>query len=410
MTAEGDGQASGGRKRSCPRVEAGPAKPAVCVYTKDFLPRTETFVYRQLLGVQDSWEPFVITTVRENPALFPFFPLCELPRDWVTRKGERFFDRALRGRVAPLWGERRRKSERAIADRSPRLIHAQFAPNALEVLPLARKARIPLLVTFHGYDASTLLSGRGYRSQLRDLFSYAHILTVSRDMADRLLAHGADPARLLVHYIGVPLETFPFRTRVALPDKVAAGEPAELLQVSSFNEKKGHVYTVAAFRLFLRDNPHARLTLVGDGPQRDHIRSLTEDLAERGAIRFLGPLPEQEVAKVLGQCDIFVHHSVTSHTGDKEGIPIALMEAMASGLIVVSTRHSGIPELVEDGVEGYLVEERDVKAYAAAMQKTLTSGPKMGAAARRKIELNFDMDRQNRLLGEIYQQVADARR
>lgn len=384
--------------------------PPVCVYTRYFLPSTQTFVYRQLLGVQPAWEPFVVTTRRDNADLFPFAPVFVLPGGRLTQDRVRFYDRALQHRVAPFWGRQRRLVERVLGERAPRLLHAHFGTGALAIQRAARRAGIPLLVTFHGYDASTMLKAPGYRTQLRGLFASAHVIAVSGEMADRLVACGADPARLTVHHIGVPLEAFPFTARASLPDKVTAGETVEFLQVSSFNEKKGHEYTVAAFRRFLDDGPRARLTFVGDGSRVERIRAAAADLEVRGAVRFLGQLPQDEVAKVMGEADVFVHHSVTSSTGDKEGIPIGLMEAMASGLVVISTRHSGIPELVEDGVEGYLVEERDVAAYAAAMRRALTSGPEVAAAARGKIERDFDIDVQNRRLAEIYSTVADAGR
>jgi colanic acid/amylovoran biosynthesis glycosyltransferase len=403
-------EADGKTPRGGAAAHGGGPAPSVCVYTRYFLPSTQTFVYRQLLGVQPAWAPFVVTTRRDNADLFPFAPVVVLPGGRLTRDRVRFYDRALQHRVAPFWGRQRRLVERVLGERAPSLLHAHFGTGALAIQPAARAAGVPLLVTFHGYDASTMLTASGYRAQLRGLFKSAHVIAVSGEMANRLVACGADPTRLVVHHIGVPLETFPFRARASLPDKVAAGETVEFLQVSSFNEKKGHEYTVAAFRRFLEDGSRARLTFVGDGPRAAHIRAAAADLEARGAVRFLGLLPQDEVARVMAEADVFVHHSVTSSTGDKEGIPIGLMEAMASGLLVVSTRHSGIPELVEDGVEGYLVDERDVAAYAAAMRRALAAGPEVAAAARRKIERDFDIDTQNRRLAEIYSSVADAGR
>jgi glycosyltransferase involved in cell wall biosynthesis len=409
MDAGADRQTPPEPSRAPIRGERGSA-PAVCVYTRDFLPSTQTFVYRQLLGVQPSWAPFVVTARRENADLFPFSPVYELPAGRLTQNRARFYDRALHRRVPSPWGRQRRMLERALAERAPHLLHAHFGTGALAVQPVARRAGVPLLVTFHGYDASTMLNARGYRSQLHGLFAAAHVIAVSQEMADRLVAHGADPARLFVHHIGVPLEAFPFIRRTPLREKVAAGETVEFLQVSSFNEKKGHEYTVAAFRRFLDDGARARLTFVGDGPRREVVEATAADLVARGAVRFAGALPPDEVATVMAEADVFVHHSVTSSKGDKEGIPIGLMEAMATGLVVISTRHSGIPELVEDGVEGYLVEERDVAAYAAAMHRALASDPELATAARRKIERDFDMETQNRRLSEIYRQVAGAAR
>jgi len=135
-------------------------------------------------------------------------------------------------------------------------------------------------------DASMLLRRAGYRSQLRDLLHYAYTIAVSNDMATSLQSFGASRDRMVVHYIGVPLENFPFVERESLEPR-PPGARIELLQVSNFVEKKGHEYTLAAFRELLGQFPNARLTLGGDGPLRPRIEQRSADLVRSGHVRFV---------------------------------------------------------------------------------------------------------------------------
>jgi colanic acid/amylovoran biosynthesis glycosyltransferase len=134
--------------------------------------------------------------------------------------------------------------------------------------------------------------------------------------------------------------------------------------------------------------------LIGDGPLAPSLRAQIKAAGLSDRVRMHGSLPHATVQKILGESDVFVLPSVTAADGDQEGIPVALMEAMASGMPVVATRHSGIPELVEDGRSGYLVPERDSAALRAALVKlarerdTWTS---LGRHGRRKIEQEFDL-------------------
>ena len=135
------------------------------------------------------------------------------------------------------------------------------------------------------------------------------------------------------------------------------------------------------------------------------------DIAER--VRFLGAQPHDEVKALLRRAHVFVLPSVTPSDGDMEGVPVALMESMACGLIVVSSRHSGIPELIEDRVEGFLSDEHDVEALARDIGWIADNHPAcetVTRAARAKIERQFDRhDLHANLAQRLEQVVRDAR-
>ena len=166
-----------------------------------------------------------------------------------------------------------------------------------------------------------------------------------------------------MHHYGVSMREFPYVERIPISVKLASGKEIEFLQVSSFVEKKGHSYTVRAFRELLRIHPLCRLTLIGDDtcgrPSRRSARSWRDG---QSSLRRQAIEPGDR--PLLERADAFVHHSLTADDGDQEGIPNAIIEAMATGLVPVSTMHAGIPELIENQVSGFLAPERDVPGYA----------------------------------------------
>jgi glycosyltransferase involved in cell wall biosynthesis len=383
-------------------------KPVVAIYLRYYLSPSETFVYRQMRGVRQAVRPVVVTSRAMNTDLFPTEALFVKGKGFIGKAATRL-ERAVTGRSTAITLAQRRYWRRVLAEHGARLIHAHFGHFGLDVLPVARDLGVPLLVTFHGFDASKLLRDRRYANDLRRLFEYARVITVSLDMAERLAPFGLRTGRFAVHYIGAPVEDFEFVERIPPAAKMRAGKRLTFLQVSNFVEKKGHRFTVEAFERHFRNRPTDRLVLAGDGPLRRDIESRCRSLGIRDRVLFPGRVVKSAVSELMREADVFVHHSVTAGDGDMEGIPTVLMEAMATGLVVVSTRHSGIPELIDDGVDGYLVGERDVDSYAGALEALSGVDESVGRRARRKIEEKFNMSRQNAALQDIYKRLIDGR-
>ncbi|MBP2680519.1 MAG: hypothetical protein H6Q78_382 [Candidatus Krumholzibacteriota bacterium] len=384
-------------------------KPVVALYLRYYLSPSETFVYRQLQGVRRVYDPIVLTSRATHLDLFPTDPVFVKGKGFWGKVGTRMV-RAAQRRSTAITVAQFRYWKRVLAERRACLIHAHFGHFGLDMLPVARSLEIPLLVTFHGFDASRLLRDRRYTKDLEHLFAYAHVVTVSRNMAQRLARFGLEKGRSTVHYIGAPVEDFPFIERPSPAEKIGKGERLTFLQVSNFVEKKGHSYTVEAFAKYARERPMDRLVLAGDGPLRGDIEERCVSLGIRDKVDLSGRVNKAQVAQLMRSADVFVHHSVTASDGDMEGLPTVLMEAMAMGLIVVSTRHSGIPELVDDGVDGFLVDEKDVDGYADRLRALSGVGESMGRRARRKIEERFNMSAQNLELCGIYKRVIDGDR
>jgi colanic acid/amylovoran biosynthesis glycosyltransferase len=397
--------------------ESQSEKPTVAVYTSTFLTASMTFIYRQLHGVADRFTPIVLTTKQDHKDRFPFSPIyikednrtTECSRNFLIRV-YRLLRRQITGKYAAafsssqilFWSDLIRRKD-------VRLIHAHFGPDGLRMLPIAEGLGLPLLVTFHGYDASSALHSRVYLRQLRQLFAYSHIICVSQNIANKLYLHGAVRSKTHTHHIGVPVEEFGVVERESIKNKVAQKKTLTFLQVSNFVEKKGHKYTAQAFHRFLPHYSKSQLIFAGDGPTRLQTEKLCQNLGLNGRVSFLGKVAKPQVIDLMRQADIFLHHSVTAKNGDQEGIPTVIMEAMATGLTVLSTRHSGIPELIEDGVDGYLVDERDINSYAERLASLVNGQPETGLRAAEKIRNQFNIDKQNKVLGDIYWSIIDGK-
>lgn len=386
----------------------GNGKPTVAIYVRYFLSPSETFVYRQLQGISDAFHPIVLTTEVRNPELFPFDEIHARNKTFVDKvqaRAQGFFT----GQFSVLATAQRKHFTRVLASRQARLIHAHFGHYGLDVLPLASALGMPLLVTLHGHDASVLLRNATYVRNLRELVEHAHVITVSHNMVDRLAGVGVHPRRLRVHYIGVPIGDFAFVERKPVRDKLREGELVRFLQVSNFVKKKGHEYTVRAFARYLPKHPASELVLAGDGPCRPEIEQLCRELGVDDHVRFTGTVAKDRVRELMAEADVFVHHSVTPEDGSMEGLPTVLMEAMATGLVCISSWHSGIPELIDDGVNGFLVHERDVDGYVERLEALAEVEPDLPARARGKVENQFDMAQQNAELQAIYEEIVAAR-
>ncbi len=293
------------------------------------------------------------------------------------------------------------------AARRPDVIYAHFGTNGV----LAEQVRhicslpVPLVTAFHGYDLSSLPRQRKASFYTR-LFALGDLmLPVSDSFRGRLMSLGCPPEKILVHRMGVDLDRFPFRPR--MPE---SGEPIRLLSVGRLVEKKGIEVGLRGFAMLRRQVPSARWDIVGDGPLRFHLERQRDELSLQECVTLHGALTREAVSRLLDQSHLFLAPSVTAVNGDQEGIPVVLMEAMASGLPVVATRHSGIPELVREGLSGRLVPERDSEALGRALCELALAPDRwdeMGRQGRAVVEREYNVRLLNdRLEGVLNELVA----
>jgi colanic acid/amylovoran biosynthesis glycosyltransferase len=281
-------------------------------------------------------------------------------------------------------------------------IHCHFGTFGIRGMWLRKIGALQgrLITTFHGFDVTKFVveSGSHVYDQLfeeGDLF-----LPISEFWKNRLIELGCQRDKIVVHRMGVDCGRFIFK-----PRELHAGEPVRLISVARLAEKKGLEYGIRAVGKMAGRGYHLEYRIVGDGPLRGRLEGIVRREKLTDVVQILGWRHHEEVIRLLDEAHVLLAPSVTGADGDQEGIPVVLMEAMALGMPVVSTLHSGIPELVEDGVTGFLVPERDVDKLAEKMGFLAEHPhlwPEFGQKGRAYIENNYNINILNNHLVEIF--------
>lgn len=277
---------------------------------------------------------------------------------------------------------------KVLRHKRPDIVLAEYGPTGERIIDACRQENIPVVVHFHGYDASVrdvIADNQRYER----IFRYAAgLIAVSREMECRLLELGAPRTKLFYNSYGVDL------TRFVMSNP--GQNPPTFLAVGRFVEKKSPHLTILAFQHVLAQFPEARLRIIGAGPLFPICQDLIRELNLVHAVSLLGVQSHEAVKSEMQRARAFVQHSVEASDGDCEGTPVAILEAGASGLPVIATRHAGIIDVVREGVTGYLVGERDSKAMSECMIK-LAMDPELassiGQAAASHVRENYSMTR-----------------
>ncbi len=285
------------------------------------------------------------------------------------------------------------------------IIHCQFGCYALEILALrdigALKGK--LVTSFRGWDISRYIKQYGDRVYDRLLATGDLFLPVCDFFRTWLVKHGGDGKRIITHRSGIDCDKFFFTPRCLHSD-----DSIQIVTVGRLVEKKGIKYSIEAVAQLSQTYKNIHYYIVGEGELKEELQNLIQKLDISNVVTLLGQKNQQEIIDILTNSHIFVAPSVTAQDGNQEGIPNTLKEAMAMGLPVVATRHSGIPELIEDGVSGFLVPEHDANAIAHKLSY-LIRHPEvwvdMGLAARKRVESQYEIQTLNNELVEIYQNL-----
>lgn len=363
-------------------------------------------------------EPFIADQAQQFRQFFPLYVGRErLSAGPSGTESVALTDRIAQRRMAArLWQVISRDPRPYVAllrDRGPKLIHAHFGVDAVYAQPLARELDIPLITTFHGFDA-TMSAAALLRSRKPAWWNYvlfrhavavegARFLCVSEYIRKRVVALGFPDQRTRVHYIGVD-------TDVIRPRAQTAGRPT-IIHVARLVEKKGTRDLIEAVAIVARATPDVELRIVGTGPLEADLRKLTRERGLGNVVHFLGTQPHERVLELISRASILALPSVEARSGDAEGLGMVLLEAAACGIPAVATRHGGIPEVVLDGTTGRLCAEHDVNDLAAALTELVRNDSlrrRLGSAARKRAESDFNLKKQSAALESIYQEVIHA--
>jgi glycosyltransferase involved in cell wall biosynthesis len=395
-------------------------RPAVAVLMSRFPTVTETFILREMIEMERQSQPVrLVPMLRENPPVvheeakpwtsralyttylsgaivaanlrtlvrrpFTYFPLlARLIAGTITRPGTLARTVAIFPKSVYLAQELQREGLKHI--------HAHYATHpATMALIIAALSDITFSFTVHAHDIQVDRSL--LRWKLRETRFVRSISDFNKRFLERLYPEETRGGKIIVVHVGIEPSTYEERSRHLVPIASATQTSIpKILCVAAHRPYKGLPVLIEACRILRDEGVKFHCDVVGHGPQRAELEQLIRERNLGDVFVLAGPLPQDEVARMMAEATLFVLPSIIASDGQMEGIPVALMEAMASGRAVVSTSISGIPELVEHGINGLLVKPGDAEELANAM-RTLLSDPQrakeMGVRGQQKVRAEF---------------------
>lgn len=263
----------------------------------------------------------------------------------------------------------------------------EYGTHAYTMLPTIQKAGIPMVVHFHGYDASmpeVIEKCKNYAA----VFQYASgIIAVSKIMEALLLNLGCPRKKLVYNVYGPQPEFLEVNPTFSKKQFVAIGR---------FTDKKAPYYTILAFKKVVEKHPDAQLIMAGDGQLLNTCKNLVKFLNLEQQVIFAGVITPEKYRHLLSESLGLVQHSIATERGDMEGTPLSVLEASAAGLPVVATRHGGIKDVIINTTTGLLCDEHDVDAMAASLITLLDNteyAKALGIAGKEHIRSNYTLER-----------------
>jgi glucosyltransferase len=370
----------------------------VLIYRSEMLPYSETFIKEQHAAYR-AWRPVLVGRKL----------LHQLNLDGLEFRLLQDDERPLAARVATKAMRRVGYGPSILRKENASLLHAHFGPDAVEAEVIARALDIPLIVTLHGYDINIEpewwekgMGGTGMEHYPRRLLKLAanpktHFIAVSEAVRRRAIAYGIPARKLNTFHIGIDVGKF-------RPGPIPHhARPPRVLFVGRLVEKKGCEYLLRAMQCVKGRVPEAHLRLIGEGPQRNKLEQLSNQLGI--AAHFIGALPADTVKSELDNARVLCLPSVHAANGDAEGFGLVLLEAQAAGLPVVSSAFGGASEGILDGKSGFQFEEKDIFAMADHLAEILLNphkGFEMGLAGRQLVSERFDLHRCTEKLENFY--------
>lgn len=376
-------------------------RPRVLVYRDHLLPLSETFVVNQTLGLEH-FEAFLLGAKPGHA------PRIELPRDRMRLINPGGRQGLIREMLFKFFGLIPRDVLQWCRSLRPVLVHAHFGPDGTLAMPLAQRLGLPLIVSYHGSDATikdayawgSYVGHRLYRLRRKKLARAAQAFVTPSRFVKKMavLRQGMPEDKIEVIPHGIDVERFHWGP---------SPEEGRILFVGRLVELKGLHHLIEAVSRILDSVPRVHLRVVGDGPERPAFEALARKKLG-SACTFVGALPHDAVRDEMQKAFVFCMPSISMPNGEAESFGMVFLEAQACGVPVVAYAVGGIPEVVAHGETGFLAQEGDVQALADHLKALLENADlrhAMGRAGRAWVETHFDRRRQNEVLENLYRRV-----
>jgi colanic acid/amylovoran biosynthesis glycosyltransferase len=372
------------------------SNPGVLIYTPHLLPPGQHYVREHALRLQ---RYSAVLAGRRSVDGMPLDPIPSFTIGSNFRRRLREFHFLLTGGDSTL---------AAFAQRhNVQLIHAHFGPGGAEIMGVAERLQIPLIVTFHGWDAKLPTEigprittyERLYRWRLPQLLRQASAMVcVSHSWRERLLAWGCPPERVHTNYLGVDCQFF---------DGLRGSfESKSILYVGRLIPQKGVHILLEAMRILRDRGVAAHLSIIGNGPQREALEKIAAE--QNLAVHFLGHKPLSQIRELLRSTAVLCAPSITAGGLPAEAFGLVLLEAQAMSVPVVGTDNGGIPETLQHGRTGLLVAQNSPHELADALAMLIENeslNRSFGENARTFALRNFDITLWYRKLEDLYDRV-----
>jgi len=375
----------------------------VAIIKSPFLPTTEIFIYNWTIGLQ-KYKPYIISEYQINNDQFPveniithrtgkewYEPIIKTFRDWLAGKIQRelIYHRFYYNSLIKI---------------KPNLVHIYFGAPGLLLYREIRKLKIPLIVSFLGFDISQLPAALGEDVYIRNkLFDNGKLFTVDgSNSKKRLIQLGCPPKKVHLLRVGLDIKKYKYKIR-----KKKDRQPIKVLFCGRFVGKKGILVAIKSVAKVINENSEIIFTIIGDGPLKDKAHELVNKLNISKHVNFLGMLKQDSFIAECYENHFLVAPSQTDDTsGDTEtGVPTVILQSQATGMPIISTYHADIPELVNNNKSGLLVKEGDVDALYKAIMKMIDKNAywgEMGINGRKNVIKKHDISIVSERLEYLY--------
>lgn len=378
----------------------------ITVFVECFSRQTETFIYDQTVRLSENGHDVcVITLTRINATDRPFGKVIVIPNPakyspvTLINYNYGLLFNYLRNRVlgknTVIRGHElnkkyyRKELKKILNNTKPDLFLVHFGHMGCLCGPVACKLNLNTVVTYHGFDASKLIKTGKWLSRYQQLWKYNFVFTTPSGYLRNLLIQAGAPAdKVKVLPPGISLNNWKYSN----PAKRFDGKKIYYLFVGRLVEKKSPLQLIDAFNICknnLNNQFNPELVICGSGPLMNEVINKINNLDLNNDVHILGACSHQTVKDWMAKAHIYVQHSIHAINGDSEGLPNSIVEAAASGLPIISTRHSGILDIVKENENGYLVDENDYVTMGNLMAKIAHESDKwgeFGRAGRKTIE------------------------